>query len=99
MQSTTRSFFFFFFYALTALILTLNTHTHKQYNRQHSKVSFTGINFYSRSRNVTQEYMDTMLQAARDRGLGVYMDKSFGTRTVDQGESCKYPSIPNVTTL
>jgi len=43
--------------------------------------------------------MDTMLQAARDRGLGVYMDKSFGTRTVDQGESCKYPSIPNVTTL
>ena len=69
-----------------------------KYNRQHSKVSFTGINFYSRSRNVTQDYMDNMLQAARDRGLGVYMDKNFRTRTVYQGEKCTYPNIPNVTT-
>ena len=41
--------------------------------------------------------MDNMLKSARDRGLGVYMDANFGTRTVDQGPKCTYPNIPNVT--
>ena len=77
-------------------LLNLDPHI-IQYNRQHSKISFTGINFYSRSRNVTQAYMDNMLKSARDRGLGVYMDANFGTRTVDQGPKCTYPNIPNVT--
>lgn len=68
-----------------------------KYNKRGSAISFIGINFYSRSRNVSKDYMDNFLQAARDRGLGMYMDKGFGTKTVDQGPDCKYPDIPPAT--
>ena len=47
-------------------------------------VWFIGLNFYSKQRNATKEYLDGMLNAARARGLGVYMDKGLGMFTVDQ---------------
>ena len=47
-------------------------------------VWFIGINFYSKQRNATQEYIDSMLQAARARGLGVYLDNGFGVHAIDQ---------------
>eukprot|EP00944_MAST-04C_sp_MAST-4C-sp1_P016021 g16021.t1 len=52
-------------------------------------VDFVGINFYSRQRNPGKAYIDRILQLARDRGLGVYMDSGFKVTIVDQSEkSC-----------
>ena len=47
-------------------------------------VTFTGINFYSRVQAPPQAAVDGMLQAARDRGLGYFMDLNVGTRLVPQ---------------
>ena len=55
---------------------------------QGQHVGFTGINFYSRYQNVTDAVYDEMIQAARDAGLGVYMDAGFGTYKVPQ-DDCK----------
>lgn len=66
-----------------------------KYNRRGTGISFTGINFYSKRRNVSDAYMKNFLRAGRDRGLGVYMDKGFGTRTSSQTD-CTYPDIPPV---
>jgi len=58
-------------------------------NGDGKKVQFTGINFYSKHQQMSQAHYDAMLQAARDRGLGVYMDAGFGTRTVPQ-QNCTF---------
>ena len=47
-------------------------------------VEFVGINFYSRQRNPGKKYIENILQLARDRGLGVYMDSGFKVTIVDQ---------------
>ena len=47
-------------------------------------VWFIGINWYSRQRIVSKDYLDSMLSAARKRGLGVYMDYGEGVTIVDQ---------------
>ncbi len=52
-------------------------------------VWFVGINWYSRSSNVTEEYLDGMLNAARKRGLGFYMDRGEKVTIVDQ-KDCDY---------
>ena len=53
-------------------------------------VVFTGINLYSRLNNVTDEYVNQLLEFARARGLGVYMDTGLKVNRVDQ-KNCKYP--------
>ncbi len=53
------------------------------------RVWFVGINWYSRSFNVTEGYLDEMLNAARKRGLGFYMDSGLKVRIVDQ-KDCGY---------
>ena len=53
------------------------------------RVVFSGINWYSRLNNVTDEYVNQLLQVARARGLGVYMDKGLKVYHVDQ-KHCKY---------
>ena len=58
-------------------------------NGDGKKVQVTGINFYPKHQQVSQAHLDAMLQAARDRGLGVYMDAGFGTRTVLQ-QNCTF---------
>ena len=40
---------------------------------------FTGINFYSRDYNVSEDYYQELIQAGRDAGLGIYMDHGEGT--------------------
>lgn len=47
-------------------------------------VWFIGINWYSRPRNVTKDYLDSLLNAAKARGLGVYMESGLGVHYVDQ---------------
>eukprot|EP00750_Incisomonas_marina_P033118 INCI9573.2.p1 GENE.INCI9573.2~~INCI9573.2.p1 ORF type:complete len:386 (+),score=54.05 INCI9573.2:103-1260(+) len=42
------------------------------------KVVFTGINFYSRDYNVSEDYYQELIQAGRDAGLGIYMDHGEG---------------------
>ena len=49
-------------------------------------VWFIGINWYSRSNIVSEQYMDQLLAAARARGLGFYMEKVL---QVDQ-KNCTY---------
>lgn len=51
-------------------------------------VWFVGINWYSRSLNTTEAYIDSMLNAARKRGLGFYMDHGEKVTIVDQ-KDCK----------
>eukprot|EP00117_Sycon_ciliatum_P010039 scpid70172/ scgid2297/ len=53
-------------------------------------VVFTGINWYSRRQNYTQEYLDEFLQLARDHGLGVYMDSGLKVYIPNQ-TNCTYP--------
>ena len=45
---------------------------------------FVGINWYSRQANVTDEYYESMINAARARGLGYFMDSGFKVTLVDQ---------------
>ena len=61
-------------------------------------VGFTGINFYSRVQNPTDDTLNDMLQAARDAGLGVYMDASWGTINVPQTD-CNYPTDESASEL
>ena len=53
-------------------------------SRPSKGVTFTGINFYSRVQAPPQAAVDSMLQAARNRGLGYFMDLNWGTRLVPQ---------------
>jgi hypothetical protein len=53
-------------------------------------VEFVGLNFYSRQQTPGKIYIDNMLQVARDRGLGIYMDHGEKVTIVDQ-ENCSYP--------
>ena len=46
------------------------------------KVSFTGFNFYSRVQNPDDSVLEEMLQSARDKGLGMFMDASWGVTKV-----------------
>lgn len=52
------------------------------------KVKFTGFNFYTREPHVSNSTYNAMIQAARDRGLGTFMDAGFGLTRVPQ-ENCK----------
>ena len=52
------------------------------------RVFFTGINFYSRHYNVTDEYYNAFIQAGRDAGLGVYMDHGEGRLSLVRREGC-----------
>ena len=52
-------------------------------------VWFVGINWYSRSYKVSEEYYDEILNAARKRGLGFYMDSGEKVYRVDQS-NCTY---------
>ena len=54
-------------------------------------VTFVGINWYSRSANVSKDYYENMLSVARKRGLGVYMDDGLKVYQVDQ--NCTKDSI------
>lgn len=49
-------------------------------------VDFTGFNFYSRQQQPGDEYIDNMIQRARDRGLGVYLDTEPGVFRVPMDE-------------
>lgn len=49
-------------------------------------VWFVGINWYSRTANVSDEYYNSMIKAARDRGLGAFMD--YGTKVTRVDQSC-----------
>ena len=49
------------------------------------EVVFVGINFYHTDPTPGAEALGAMLAAARARGLGVYMNHSFGVYTVPQG--------------
>ena len=53
------------------------------------KVSFTGFNFYSRVQNPDDSVLEEMLQSARDKGLGIFMDASWGLTKVPQTD-CNY---------
>ena len=55
-------------------------------------VYFIGINFYSRQREPGPEYINTMLDAARARGLGGYMKSGEGLTIVPQ-TNCSQVSI------
>ena len=59
------------------------------------KVGFTGINFYSRVQNPDDSVLAEMEQAARDAGIGVYMDHGWGTTKVPQ-DNCKYDEEPEM---
>ena len=54
-------------------------------------VWFVGINWYSRIANVTDEVYNSMIQAARDRGLDFYMDSGLKVNHVNQ--NCTKPSL------
>ena len=62
------------------------------------KVGFTGFNFYSRDQHVSDETYDEMIQAARDAGLGVYMDHGWGLLKVDQTD-CNYDAVDETETI
>ena len=47
-------------------------------------VWFVGINWYSRQRIVSKDYINSLLSAARKRGLGYFMDYGTGVTIVDQ---------------
>ena len=47
-------------------------------------VWFIGINWYSRVNSTDSEYIKSMLDAARERGLGIYMDSGEKVFYVDQ---------------
>lgn len=42
------------------------------------EIKFTAINFYARHYNVTEAYLEEIYQAARNAGIGVFMDYKFG---------------------
>ncbi len=48
------------------------------------RVWFVGINWYSRVNNTDSQYLNKMLDAARDRGLGYYMNQGEEVYYVDQ---------------
>ena len=47
-------------------------------------VWFVGLNWYSRQRIVSKDYIDSLLSAARKRGLSYFMDYGTGVTIVDQ---------------
>lgn len=55
-----------------------------QCDEKFDHVWFVGINWYSRLNDTSQEYVDGLLNAARERGLGVYMDGGTGVYRVPQ---------------
>ena len=48
------------------------------------RIWFVGINWYSRQANVSEKYYDSMMSAARARGLGYFMDSGLKVTRVDQ---------------
>jgi hypothetical protein len=50
------------------------------------RVKFVGVNFYSRRWNVQPEYVDAMIARGRARGLGVYLDATFGLKRLNHSE-------------
>lgn len=59
-----------------------------QCKEKYDHVWFVGINWYSRRNDTSEDYVDSLLNAARDRGLGVYMDGGTGVYRVPQND-CK----------
>ena len=57
------------------------------------RILFTGINFYARHHDVTDEYYNEFIQAGRDRGIGVYMDAGFGLTKVAHPSTCWYNNV------
>lgn len=51
---------------------------------KYDRVLFVGINWYSRFNDTSDEYVDMLLDAARQRGLGVYMDQGSKVYRVEQ---------------
>ena len=54
-----------------------------------TSVQFTGFNFYTREQHVSDETVAEMILAARDAGLGIYMDAWPGVTNVTQTD-CAY---------
>ena len=52
-------------------------------------VDFIGINWYSKQPTLSQDKLDLILQRARQRGLGPYMDSGLKVRTMPQ-TNCSY---------
>ena len=52
-------------------------------------IDFAGINWYSADPTPGDQFIDNVLQLARDAGLGVYMDFGFGVYRVPQ-TNCSY---------
>lgn len=60
-------------------------------------IGFTGFNFYTREQEPGQDVVDEMIQAARDAGLGIYMDQNFGIHYVNQSQSlCNYENSQRI---
>lgn len=52
------------------------------------EIKFIGINFYSRIKKPSEEYYQNMINRARARGLGIFLDSNFGLRR-NSMENCK----------
>ena len=49
-----------------------------------NRIWFVGINWYSRTANVTDEYYANIMKVSRERGLGFFMDSGLKVTRVDQ---------------
>ena len=54
----------------------------------YDEIKFVGINFYSRIKNPSEEFYQNMINRARERGLGFYIDSNFGLKR-NSMEECK----------
>jgi hypothetical protein len=61
----------------------------KSLDHPNGHVDFVGINWYSKEPVLSKDKLDLMLQRARDRGLGPYMDSGLKVRTMPQA-NCTY---------
>ena len=73
-------------------VIEFQCHDNAEEDSNGEKVGFTGFNFYSRVQNPDDSVLDDMLRSARDMGLGVYMDHSWGVHKVPQ-DNCNYDEV------
>lgn len=54
----------------------------------YDEIKFVGLNFYSRIKKPSEEFYQNMINRARERGIGIYMDSNVGLSR-NSMESCQ----------
>jgi hypothetical protein len=54
----------------------------------YDEIKFIGINFYSRIKKPSEDFYQNMINRARERGLGIYLDSNVGLKR-NSMEDCK----------